>query len=144
MDSSIKKKGIGSLTQFFNDFQSAIVLIDPTPPILLQAGRLKDIPYKKAASTKRRLTTGDAIMLATCLHLQATLGVNVDAFHTFDDGGTKREVPLLSYHEWCEGLQGKKAKLASEVCALKRAIPIHPNPTMFPAALPPPLKESKD
>lgn len=134
LDSSIKKKGIGNLSDFLNDFQAAITLIDPTPPILQLAGKLKDIPYRKGDSEKRRLTTGDAIMLATCLHMEETLGVKVSVFHTFDDGGTKRELPLLSYHEWCEGLTGNRSKLAARVCALKRERPIHPNPMMFAPA----------
>jgi hypothetical protein len=145
LNSSIKKKGIGTLTDFLNDFQSAITLIDPTPPILQLAGKLKDIPYKKGQSDKRRLTTGDSIMLATCLHLQDILGVTVAAFHTFDDGGAKRELPLLSYHEWCEGLTGNRAKLSTRVCALKRERPIHPNPEMFAPSLsskPPTAAES--
>jgi predicted nucleic acid-binding protein len=135
LDSSIRKKGIGTFTDFLNDFQGAITLIDPTPPVLQLAGKLKDIPYKKGNSEKRRLTTGDAIMLATCLHLQDILGVTIGAFHTFDDGGKKRELPLLSYHEWCEGLAGAKAKLADRICSLTRAHPIHPTPGMFVPAL---------
>jgi predicted nucleic acid-binding protein len=136
LDSAIKKKGIGTLADFLKDFEAAITLVDPTPPILQLAGKLKDIPYKKGNSDKkRRLTTGDAIMLATCLHLQDTLGVTIAAFHTYDDGGTKREVPLLSYHEWCEGLSGNRKKLADRVCALKRERPIHPTPDMFTPAL---------
>jgi hypothetical protein len=95
------------------------------------AGKLKDIPYRKGTSTVRRLTTGDAIMLATCLHLQDTLGVAIEAFHTFDDGGKNRELPLLSYHEWCERLTGTKSKLAARICSLKRERPVHPTPGLF-------------
>ncbi len=130
MDSQIKKKGIGSLAAFLKDFESAIILIDPTPPVLQLAGRLKDIPYRKGDSRNRRLTTGDSIMLATCLYGEEALGVTFEAFHTFDDS-PKKEVPLLSYHEWCEGLSGNRAKLATRVCALKRQRPVHPEPEMF-------------
>jgi hypothetical protein len=45
-------------------------------------------------------------MLATALDLKDAYGVDVDIFHTFDDGGKKGSLPLLSYHEWCDGLTG--------------------------------------
>jgi predicted nucleic acid-binding protein len=127
MDSQIKKKGVGSLTAFLADLEGSVILIDPNPPVLQLAGRLKDIRYRKGESDRRRLTTGDAIMLATCLYAQDVLGVTFEAFHTLDDG-RKKEVPLLSYHEWCEGLIGAYLRLAQRVCALNRQRPVHPEP----------------
>jgi predicted nucleic acid-binding protein len=126
--SKIKKKGVGGPTDFLNDFVGAIVTIDASVNVMDLAGKLKDIPYRKGGSDRRSLSTGDSVMLATALHLQAAYGVKLDAFHTFDDGGKKREVPLLSYHEWCEGLRGAKAALAKQVIDLRRERPIHPTP----------------
>jgi predicted nucleic acid-binding protein len=130
-DSKIKKAGIGSIADLMNDLIGATVPIDPSVNILTLAGRLKDIPYRKGDSKKRHLGTGDAIMLATCLYLDEAMGVKPDLFHTFDNGkGPKKEVPLLDYHLWCEGLSGEKAALASRVCALNRQKPIHPSPPL--------------
>jgi hypothetical protein len=131
LESRVVRKGLGSIGNLLDDFTGSIVLIDPTPPILLLAGRLKDIPYRKVDSKVRRLTTGDAIMLASALHVQDTLALPIECFHSFDDGGTPREIPILSFHEWCEGLTGAKAKLAARVCALRREKPNHPAPRMF-------------
>ncbi|MDO8431401.1 MAG: hypothetical protein Q7S58_03225 [Candidatus Binatus sp.] len=130
-DSKIKKTGIGSIGDLINDFIGSTVPIDPSVNIMTLAGRLKDIKYRKGESKNRHLGTGDAIMLATCLYLEDAMGVKADFFHTFDNGkGPKKEVPLLSYHEWCEGLSGEKDQLAQRVCSLKRQQPIHPAPPL--------------
>jgi len=75
-----------TFNDFSEDFKGAIVLVDASPNLMSLAGRLKDLPYKKANSKHRHLATGDAIMLASCLHLANVNGVHVDHFHTFDDG----------------------------------------------------------
>jgi predicted nucleic acid-binding protein len=130
--SKIQKKGVGSTKAFFGDLSGTITLIDASPNILELAGRLKDIPYRKGVSDKRPLSTGDACMLATALHLDEAFGVKLDAFHTYDDGKKKpKGVPLLSYQEWCEGLSGHKAALARRVADMVRTKPIHPEPGMF-------------
>lgn len=126
--SKIRIQSIGSGIDFLNDLVGACVVIDASVNILDLAGRLRDIPYKKNQSDKRQLTTGDAIMLATALHLEEAYGLKIDAFHTFDNGGKKREVPLLTYHEWCEGLSGPRLLLARRVGALNRVKPVHPSP----------------
>jgi hypothetical protein len=70
-------------------------------------------------------------MLATALDLKDAYGVDVDIFHTFDDGGKKGSLPLLSYHEWCDGLTGVRAALTKRVIALPRQKPIHPHPRLL-------------
>jgi predicted nucleic acid-binding protein len=126
----IRKKGVGGPVAFLNDFVGSVIVIDASVPVFELAGRLKDIPYRKGASEKRSLSTGDATMLATALYLQTAYGVKLDAFHTFDDGAQKRAVPIISYHEWCEGLTGPKLLLAQEVIALRRMRPVHPSPRL--------------
>lgn len=128
--SKIKKIGVGGPNEFLNDLQGVVVVIDASLEIMELAGRLKDIPYRKQDSTKRRLGTGDAVMLATALNLQDAYEVEIDRFHTFDNGGQKGSVPLLSYEQWLEGVIGKKLELAKRVSGLKRCKPIHPAPTM--------------
>jgi hypothetical protein len=117
------------MLDFVNDFVGSIILIDPNPNIMQLAGRLRDIPYKKAESTRRVLSVPDAIMLATYLNLKDAFDVNVDAFHTFDDA-KKRTIPLLSYQEWCDGLTSEHDRLAKRVCAIKRERPVHPTPQL--------------
>jgi predicted nucleic acid-binding protein len=127
--SKIKRRGLGSMLDLTNDFVGSTFVIDASVNIMELAGRLKDIPNKKNNSPGRRLSTGDAIMLASALYVKDAYGVEVDTFHTFDDA-KKKFVPLLSYHDWCEGLTGASAKLAKRVCDLKRCKPIHPTPKL--------------
>ena len=130
--SKIKKQGVGSTIDFFNDLNGACIVVDASVNIIELAGRLKDIPYRKGSSDRRVLSTGDAIMLATALHLTDAYGVPIDAFQTFDDGGQKRQLSLLSFQDWCEGLTGTKAALAKRVAGIKREPPIHPTPRLIP------------
>lgn len=123
----------GSFEEFLDDFRGQIVTLDADPIICSRAGDLRDIPYKKNGSTSRVLTTGDAIMLATALELKNTYGIEIDAFHTFDNGNGARGpegkgVPLLTFEEWCEGLENND--LAQEVIGMNRCMPIHPSPKM--------------
>jgi predicted nucleic acid-binding protein len=127
--SKVKRKGTGSIDDLISDLVGATVVVDASVNIFQMAGRLKDIPYKKNNSKVRMLSTGDAVMFATALYIQDGYDVAIDAFHTFDDA-KKRFIPLLSYHEWCEGLTGAKAMLARRVCALNRTKPIHPTPLL--------------
>ncbi len=132
-ESHIKLPGIGSLQDLYDDYTGQIIVTDPSPNIMILASRLRDIPYKKEDSTNRVLSLGDSIMLATCLHLSDAFDVTFDVFHTYDDGKKGKTIPLLSYHEWCEGLTGQALTLARRVCALKRERPVHPNPELaFP------------
>lgn len=128
--SKVKRTSPGSIDDLINDLVGATIIVDASVNIFQMAGRLKDIPYKKGKSVNRRLSTGDAVMLATALYVQDAYEVTLDAFHTFDDA-KKKFIPLLSYDQWCEGLTGDKAALARRVCALKRTKPIHPTP-VFP------------
>jgi predicted nucleic acid-binding protein len=134
LPSSLTKPGIGSFQDFVDDFQGAIVVVEASPNVMQLAGRLRDLPYRKTNSRGRRLATPDAIILASCVYLGEALGVRVSAFHTFDDGNTRgpegRSVPLLSYHEWCEGFTEEQTKVAKPVLDLNRTRPIHPTPKL--------------
>lgn len=135
LPSAIKKPGIGSLDDFLKDFQGAIVVVSPSPNVMREVGRLRDIPYKKANSPGRRLETPDAIMLASCLEVQDLLGIKIDFFHTFDDGRKRgpqgRMVPLISYEDWCTDLTPAQLAIVKPVLDLNRRRPIHPSPDLF-------------
>lgn len=133
--SAIKKPGIGSCQQFIHDLQGAVIIIDASPNVMHIAGTLKDLPYKKGNSSGRRLSTTDAIMLASCLELKEAFGVKVDFFHTFDDGKKRgpegKMVPLISYEDWCTEFAPDQKKIADPVIGLNRRRPIHPTPGLF-------------
>lgn len=131
LSSKIKRPAVGSMLDFVNDFVGQIIVIDATVNVMHLAGQLRDIPYKKAPSESRVLSTGDSIMLASCLYLEEAYGVRIDEFHTFDAGKKRKTVPLLSYDEWCEGLSADEEALTKRVRGLKRKIPKHPAPPLF-------------
>lgn len=131
--SLMKKKSVGSFSEFMEDFGGAIILLDPTPNVMHYAGFLRDLRYKKSNSTKRQLATPDAIMLATCTHLEDDLGVRVESFHTYDKGKRRsvdggKGIPLLTYEEWCEGIE--EDDLAVRTSKLPRREPLHPEPKL--------------
>jgi len=130
---AIAKTEIGSFQDFIDDLQGAVVLMTPTPNIMYRAARLKDLPYKKG-NGRRRLSTVDAIMLATCVDLRDAHGVRVDLFHTFDDGKKRgpegKMVPLISFEDWCDGFTHEHQLVAKPVVELNRRKPIHPNPQL--------------
>ncbi|MBX4938646.1 type II toxin-antitoxin system VapC family toxin [Rhizobium binae] len=130
----LKNSSHASFQDFLSDFRGAISVVDTSPLININAGILKDVPYKKQSSNKRVLTTGDAIMLATAIEIEVTYGVKLDAFHTFDNGRGKgspegKGVPILGYHEWLEGVDTNG--LVERVVGLNRTKPIHPAPEML-------------
>jgi predicted nucleic acid-binding protein len=134
LPSSLTNREVGSFQDFVNDFQGAIIIVDASPIVTQIAGRLRDLPYRKGTSPGRRLATPDAIMLASCLYLVDAVGVRVNAFHTFDNGRRRgpdgRSVPLLSYHEWCEGFTPEQMRVAAPVIGLDRRRPLHPSPKL--------------
>lgn len=128
------KSDYGTFEDFLRDYKSCIQIIDAGPNENQTAGLLKDIPYKKNNETKRVLTTGDAIMLATALELEDTYGIAIDAFHTYDNGRGKgnpegKGVPLLSYHEWLDDVHDNE--LAARIVKMNRCAPIHSQPDML-------------
>lgn len=130
--SLMKKSAGGSFTEFMEDFGGSIVLLDATPNIMQLAGYLRDVKYSKSNSKGRQLATPDAIMLATCVHLEDDLGVKVDCFHTYDKGKRRgvdgKGIPLLTYHEWCDGIE--ENEFAGRVIKLHRREPLHPEPRL--------------
>ncbi|MDH6268409.1 putative nucleic acid-binding protein [Rhizobium sp. SG_E_25_P2] len=130
----LKNSAHSSFSSFLNDFRNSISVVDTSPFININAGLLKDVRYKKGASDKRILTTGDAIMLATALEIEETYGIKLDAFHTYDNGRGKgnpegRGVPILGFHEWLDDVP--ETDLIKRVVALNRVKPIHPEPSLI-------------
>jgi len=128
----------GSFQDFLRDFRGAVRLVDLNPNVMQMAGRLKDLPYRKTGG-ERKLGTGDAIMLAACIHLVENYGIGIDAFHTFDSGKSRgldggKGMPLLGFEEWCVGFTGAQKDLAQKVIDLNRCNPVHPSPTLMHAA----------
>lgn len=124
-----------SFEAFLEDYQGAVVAIDPQPNVMALAGQLRSLPFKKGKSDKRRLSVPDAIILATAVHVRDDYGVGLDHFHTFDGGGSKdlegnRSIPMLGFEEWCEGFDATQKALAQRVIDLPRKKPIHPAPRL--------------
>ena len=134
--SAITRQGVGTFQDFVDDLQSAVTIVTPSPDVMHRTALLKDLPYKKGTSKGRRLSTTDAIMLASCIEIVETWNLNVDAFHTFDDGKKRglegKMVPLLSYQEWCEGFTDEQLNIVQPVIQLNRCKPEHPAPYLFP------------
>lgn len=132
--SAITRPNVGSLQDFIDDLESAVTIVTPSPDVMHRAARLKDLPYQKANSRGRRLGTPDAIILASCLEIMEMWNINIDAFHTFDDGKTRgpqgRMIPLISYQDWCEGFATVHLAVAEPVIRLNRCKPIHPRPRL--------------
>ena len=136
--SAITKPDIGTFQDFIEDLQGAVTLVTPSPNVMIQAALLKDLPYKKPPSKGRRLSTPDAIMLASCMEIQGVSDLHIDAFHTFDDGQSRglegKMVPLLSYQDWCYGFTEEQSRLVEPVISVNRCTPDHPEPGL---SLPP-------
>lgn len=129
--SKIKKEGLGSHEDLLEEIQALSVVMAPGPNIMILAGRLRDIPYKKGGS-RRPLSVPDAIMLATAIVAEDEYGQRLDAFHTFDAGkGKPKSVPILGYEEWCTDLSGESRDLADRVVQLPRRKPAHPTPDLL-------------
>ena len=125
----------GTFEDFMADYEGAVVPQDPDPNIMKLSGQFRDLPYKKGNSDQRRLSTPDAIILATAVHLRDSYGVAFTAFHTYDGGGKKdidgnKSIPLLGYETWCEGFDANQQAIASKITNLNRCRPIHPAPKL--------------
>lgn len=136
LPSHLKKSAVGSFEDFLEDFKGAIIPIDPNPNIMTLSGLLRDLPYKKGDSTKRRLGTPDAVMLATAIHLRDAHGIAITAFHTFDKGRKKdlegnNSIPIIGYETWCEGFTPIQTAIAQKVIDLHRIEPVHPEPHLL-------------
>lgn len=136
LPSQLKNGATASFEEFLEDFKGAIIPIDPNPNIMTLSGLLRDLPYKKGASTKRRLGTPDAVMLASAIHLGDAHGVALTCFHTFDKGGKKDvdgtgSVPIIGYETWCEGFAPVQMAVAQRVIDIKRIAPVHPEPHLL-------------
>lgn len=135
----------GTLEEFLDDFQGAIIPIEPSVNIMAISSRLRDLPYRKGKEDRRRLSTPDAIVLASCLYLEEAYNVTIDCLHTFDGGGKKdldgnRSIPILGYETWCDGFSPEQMALAQKIIRLKRLRPVHPSPKLFQVAAPATLR----
>lgn len=126
----LANKGIGSFQEFIDDFQGAINMISAPPHILTEVGRIRDFEYKKQDGT-RTLGTPDAIMLLSCLHLIDDYGVQIDAFHSFDEGKRRgpdgKGVPVIGFHEWASHILDDTVQ---RICQLNRCKPAHSEPSI--------------
>jgi predicted nucleic acid-binding protein len=116
----------------YEDFQklwgAGIVPVTPDVNMMKTASELRSLVYTKTGG-ERKLSTPDAIHLASALGLQETYGVKIDAFHTFDMGKSRdhdgKGVPMIGFEDWCE--KCKDDPLAKKVVDLTRCKPEHPN-----------------
>jgi predicted nucleic acid-binding protein len=129
----LKQKNFQDFQALYDDMQSALFLIGPIPPILMQAARLQDYVYHntpKAEGENNRVLGGmDAVHLATCLYVRDVLGITDIEFHTFDNGGgnTKpKNVSLLKFELYSKHVENDPDVKA--VCNLPRMMPQHPSP----------------
>lgn len=125
----------GSFEAFMEDYEGAVIPISPEPNVMTMSGRFRDLPYSKGGSTNRRLSTPDAIILATAVHLIEVYEVSINAFHTFDGGGKKdldgnKSIPILGYDTWCEGFSAEQTLIANKIITMNRCKPIHPAPRL--------------
>lgn len=123
----------GTFGDFIADYEGVVVPHDADPNVMRLCGELRDLPYRKGDSANRRLSTPDAIILSTAVHLRDAYGVAFAAFHTFDGGGKKdldgnKSIPILGYETWCDGFSGDQMSVASKVITLNRCRPIYPAP----------------
>lgn len=92
------------------------------------ASELRSLVYKKS-NGERKLSTPDAIHLASALTLDEVYGVGIEAFHTFDNGKSRdhdgKGVPMLTFETWCT--ECANDPLAQKVINLNRSKPNHPN-----------------
>ena len=109
-----------------------IVPLSPDPNVMRIASELRSMVYKKTGG-QRKLSTPDAIHLASTIFLQDTYKLKIDAFHTFDSGKSRdhngKGVPMLGFENWCSECADNP--LAKKVIALNRCKPEHPNKMML-------------
>lgn len=133
---SVVGKSGQSPASIINQACSFAISIDASPPIMSFAGLLKDNRYicgtdhPNADERSRPLSTGDAIQLATAVHLREHWAVVGLEFHTFDEGkrASKEDggktVPMIGFHNWCKGIEDNEE--VSLVCEMKRVKPTYP------------------
>lgn len=127
--SQLTQAGYNDINALIAEYEGAFLPVGPTPPILLQASRLRDHSYlsknPQRSEKSRVLTVPDAIHLATCLHIKTSRNCPEIRFHTYDDGrGSNYEekaVSLLRFHEYATRLMDYPDVV--EVCDLPRVRP---------------------
>jgi hypothetical protein len=134
-----KKSRYGDISKFFSDFRRAFYPIELNPNILMWAGRLRDAEVvnpsdpKISDQSKRSVSAGDSIHLATAVYLREVIGHNDIIMHTFDKGKGKSTtegkcVPIIGFENWFP--LGKRSPEVQSVCDLARQEPKHPNPDL--------------
>jgi predicted nucleic acid-binding protein len=127
--SKMKKEAPGSIDDLVADISSFCLVVEPNPNIMMLAGKLRDLPYMKGKSKERRLSVPDAVMLATAVYSRQYC-TDFRGFHTFDRGGKRREIPIIGYEEWLDGVTGEKRRIADQVSNMIRCLPEHPTPEL--------------
>ncbi len=120
-------------SEFLKDYSGCIIQIGADPIVMEIAAELKSLPYKLVGGNgTRKLLTPDAIHLASALVLKDAYNVELDVFHTFDNGKAKspegKGMPLLSFERWCDGIETNP--LAKRIIDMRREKPHHPAPKM--------------
>jgi len=93
---------------------------------------LRDLPYRKGSSTAGGLPR----RMRSCWRVPPIWATpSASASTRFTPSMTvsaaaarRRSVPLLSYHEWCEGFSEDQMRIAKPVIDLIRERPSHPSP----------------
>ena len=128
----LRKRGFGTIQEFFSDFDRAFSPIEPSPNILIAAGQIRGIapvnPSDPKTDRHRVIGTPDAIHLMTCLHARDVLKIDGIVFHTFDAGRGKnwegKCVPLINFERWYPS--SMRVGHIAKVCELERTEPIYP------------------
>lgn len=114
--------------------QSIATVVSPDPIIMMRVARFRDVEWKKPNATllekPKRLTLGDAIHLATALHIKESRAVDDLEFLTWDNGKSATDelgkeakaLPLLDAQDYMGGLNGNRD--ANAICDLIRLRPI--------------------
>ncbi len=133
--SKVRKAGKSPL-QIVQAVSASFKFVPPSPDIMSLAGHLRDQEYLQVdgpsdRASKRDLSLGDAIHLATGIALQEEYGVQNLVVHSFDEGKRrdgqtgKKTVPMVGFHNWCR--TNANDEEVQRALSLKITKPVHPS-----------------
>ena len=131
--SHLAKRSFGTFQDLVDRIGGTFSPIDPTPDIMLNAARMRDIPPLHSIKTASRvISMSDAIQLSSCVFAQHEMDLPDIRFHTLDHkAGTnagEKTVPIIGLEDWFE--VQRRNLILRDVCNLVREFPTHPNPTL--------------